>query len=116
MTVSVIVTECVNDPLVPVTVMMNVPVAALPEAVKVRTDVPVPPDVSVTLIGLKVAVVPLGGADLDNVIVPANPFNDVKVIVELPLVPWMIVTEVGDALILKSGGAVVVTVNDIVVL
>jgi hypothetical protein len=92
-------------------VMVKVPVVAVGAALKVIVDVPVPPETRVTVTGLNVAVVPAGGADLVNVIVPLNPFSEVNVIVEVPLVPWMIVTVVGEALMLKSGGAVVVTVR-----
>jgi hypothetical protein len=111
LTVNVIVTECVNVPLVPVTVITNVPVVAVAEALNVIVDVPVPPETRFTLTGLNAAVVPLGGVDADNVTVPVNPFNEVRVIVEVPLVPRIIVTDVGDALMLKSGGAAIVTVN-----
>jgi hypothetical protein len=91
--------------------MTKVPVVAVPEALKVIVDVPVPPETRVTATGLNVAVVPLGGAVLVNVIVPLNPFSEVNVIVDVPLPPCMIVTDAGEALMLKSGGAVVVTVS-----
>jgi hypothetical protein len=91
--------------------MTKVPVVAVPEVLNVMVDVPVPPETRVTMAGLNVAVVPVGGAVLDNVIVPLNPFSEVNVIVDVPLPPCMIVTVVGEALMLKSGEAVVVTVN-----
>lgn len=62
-TVSVIVAECVRVPLVPVIVMVNVPVVAVGDAENVMVDVPVPPETSVTVVGLKVPVVPLGVAE-----------------------------------------------------
>ena len=95
----------------PVTVMVKVPVVAVVEAENVRVDVPVPPEASVTVAGLKVAVVPVGGVDLDNVTVPANPFVDVNVIVDVAELPWRTVTELGEALMVKSDGAGAVTVN-----
>ena len=95
-------------------VMVKVPVVAVPEALNVIVDVPVPPETRVTVTGLNAAVVPLGGVDLDNVIVPLNPFSEVNVIVDVPLPPCKIVTDVGEALMLKSGGAVVVTVSETV--
>jgi hypothetical protein len=102
---------CVIVPLVPVIVMTKVPVVAVPEALNVMVDVPVPPETRVTVTGLNVAVVPLGGVVLVSVIVPLNPFSEVSVIVDVPLLPCRIVTVVGEALMLKSGGAVVVTVS-----
>lgn len=87
LTVSVIVVVCDSVPLVPVMVMVKVPVVADPEAVKVIVDLPVPPETSVTLTGLNDRVVPLGVADADKVIVPLNPLSDVKVMVDVPLVP-----------------------------
>lgn len=111
LTVSVIVVECDSVPLVPVIVMVNVPVVAVLEVVKVIVDVPVAPETRVTLTGLNAATVPLGVADAESVIVPLNPFNDVSVIVDVPVLPWMIVTEVGDALVLKSGGGADATVS-----
>ena len=68
-------------PLVPVTVMVNVPVVAAEDAENVSTELPEPPEAKVTCVGLKVAVVPEGGADLESVIVPLKPFRDVSVIV-----------------------------------
>jgi hypothetical protein len=67
--------------------MVKVPVVAVAEALKVMVDVPVPPEARVTLAGLNAAVVPLGGVELDNVIAPLNPFRDVNVIVDVPLLP-----------------------------
>jgi hypothetical protein len=87
LTVSVIVVECDSVPLVPVTVMTKVPVAAEPDAVKVMVECPVPPETTVTLTGLNDAVVPLPVPVAVSVIVPLNPFNDVNVIVEVPLLP-----------------------------
>lgn len=86
-TVSVTVVVCVCPPPVPVTVMVKVPVVAVGDATNVRVDDPVPPETSVTVDGLNVAVVPLGGAELDSVIVPLKPFSDVKVIVVVALDP-----------------------------
>jgi hypothetical protein len=93
------VVEWVRLPLVPVTVMVNVPVAVWPPLpVKVRVEVPLP----VTLAGLKLAVTPDGSPLVDSETVPLKPFNAVMVIVvdvELVLIN---VTLEGDALMLKS--------------
>src|SRR5260370_7137539 len=71
----------VNDPDVPVTVMVLVPVVALLVAVKVRTLLDV--------VGLvpNVAVTPLGRAELDSDTDPAKPPDGGTVIVLLPLEP-----------------------------
>ena len=74
-------------------------------------ECPVPPETMVTLIGLNDAVVPLGVADADRVIVPLNPLREVRVMVDDPLVPWRIETDVGEALMLKSPAAGAVTVR-----
>ena len=66
-------------PLVPVTVMANVPLGAL-LLVKVRVEVPLP----VTVAGLKVAVTPAGRVPVDSETVPVKPFSAVMVIVVEP--------------------------------
>ena len=59
---------CVSVPLVPVTVSVYVPVAAVPEL----TDrVELPP--AATLVGLKDAVAPEGTPETPRLIVPENP-------------------------------------------
>jgi hypothetical protein len=110
-TVSVTVAGWVRLPLVPVIVMVNVPVVAVADAVKVTVEVPVPPEARVTVAGLNVTVVPLGGAELDSVIVPLNEFNDDSVTVVVPDEPRCTVTELGETLMLKSGVAGAVTVR-----
>jgi len=69
----------VRLPLVPVTVMANVPLGAL-LLVKVRVEVPLP----VTVAGLKVAVTPAGRVPVDSETVPVKPFSAVMVIVVEP--------------------------------
>ena len=68
-------------------------------------DVPEP----VTLVGVRVHVVV---SLLDRPTVPVNPFNAVIVIVEAAAEPAFAVTEVGLAVIEKSGAAVKVTVEE----
>jgi hypothetical protein len=87
--------------------MVNVPVVAVGDATKVRVEVPVAPEARVTVTGLKLAVVPLGDADAERVMVPLKPFNDVRVMVDVAEEPCRTVTELGDALMLKSGFTVV---------
>jgi hypothetical protein len=88
-----------------VIVIENVPVVAVLEAVKVTVLVPVPPEARVTDPGLKLTVVPLGGAEFDNVTVPLNPFREVNVTVEVADDPCCTLTLLGEALMLKSGVA-----------
>ena len=102
--VSVTVVECDIDPLVPVTVTVNVPSGAFLPAVKVSVDVPVPPEESVTVTGLKVAVVLFGRPVAESVTAPLNPFSDVSVMVVLAEDRCRTITEDGEALMLKSGG------------
>jgi hypothetical protein len=92
-------------------VIVNVPVVAVVVAENVIVDVPVPPETRVIDAGLNVAVVPAGVAELDSVIVPLNPLSEVNVIVDVPVPPWIIVTVVGEAVMLKSAVGAGVTVN-----
>ncbi len=100
----------VNDPDVPVTVMVLVPVVAVLVAVKVRTLVDV--------VGLvpNEAVTPLGRVELDSDTDPAKPPDGVTVIVLLPLEPCLTVKLVGEAESEKSGVDEAFTVSEIVVL
>jgi hypothetical protein len=103
------VVECVRLPLVPVMVMVNTPVAVLgPLPVNVRVDVPLPP---VTLVGLKVAVTPVGSELVESVTVPLNPLSDVIVTVVDVEPPLDIVRLEGEALMLKSPAPGVLTVR-----
>ncbi len=66
----------------------------------------------VTLVGLTVAVKP--GVDTTvSDMVPVNPLTDINVTVEVPEVPAPIVTVVGEAVIVKSGCGLGVTVTAI---
>src|SRR3989442_10757480 len=95
--------EGVSPPLVPVTVTGNVPGAVPPPwPLKVNVDVPLPPEATVTLVGLKLAVSPAGSAPVDNVTVPEKPPSDVMVIVVDTDPNLFIVRLEGDALMLKS--------------
>lgn len=62
-------------PLVPVMVMVEVPVGALPETVRVKSEVPEP----VTEVGLKLPVTPEGRPDADSVTAESNPPEAVTV-------------------------------------
>ena len=85
------VVVCVKPPDVPVIVTVALPVVAVLLAVSVNVLV------LVVLVGLNEAVTPLGRPDADRATLPVKPFWGVTVIVLFPLVPWVIVTLVGDA-------------------
>src|SRR5215469_69007 len=72
-TVNEIVVLCVNDPEVPVTVILVVPVVAVPEAVSVNVEVTFPLAGGVTGFGENAAVTPLGRPDALNVVAELNP-------------------------------------------
>jgi hypothetical protein len=79
----------------------------------VITDDPVPG--AAMGFGLKLTVTPLACPDADNEIAALNPFKAVVLMVDVPALPRATVTEEGEALMLKSGGATVVTVSETVV-
>jgi hypothetical protein len=85
------------------------PVVAVLAAVRVSVLVPV------VLVGLKLAVTPLGRPEADRLTDPVKPFLGVTVMVLVPLAPRLIVTLVGDADSEKSGVAAAFTVRVIVV-
>jgi hypothetical protein len=97
-TVRAMVVVCVKDPLVPVTVTLAAPVAAVLEAVKVRVLVPV------VDAGLKLAVTPAGKPLAASETLPLKPFSGLTVMVLLPDAPWATVRLVGLADSEKSGG------------
>lgn len=99
--------ECVSDPLVPVTVTVNVPRLSLEDPAKVSVEVPDPP---VTEAGLKLAVTPVGGF-AERVTVPVKPLMLVMVTVVETDPSLCIVTLEGETLMLKSGGGGAVTVK-----
>lgn len=103
------VVVCVRLPETPVTVILLVPVVAVLAAVNVSTLVEV--------VGLvpKLAVTPLGKADVDRVTDPVKPLRSVSVIVLLPLVPCFTVKLLGEADKEKSGCAGAFTVRLMVV-
>ena len=99
------------DPDVPVIVTVAVPTVAVADAVSVRVEVALPFAGGVTGLVENDAVTPLGKPDALNVVAELNPPVLVMVIVLVPLVPCVTVTEVGDAATVKLGVAVEFTVN-----
>jgi hypothetical protein len=104
-TASVIVAvRFVTPGLVPVTVTVEEPVAADPEAESVSVEV-----VPVTLAGLNNAVTPAGNPVADKVTAPAKSPDRVIVTVDCALDPWATLRVVEERLIVKEGWAVTVT-------
>jgi hypothetical protein len=97
----VTVTECDRLPLVPVTLTKYVPGV---DEVTESIEVPEP----VTLVGFKVAVSP-DGLVADKVTTLANELTEFTVIDDVPVLPAVIVTVVGLAVIVKSGAPVTTT-------
>ena len=67
-----------------------------------RVEVPVPPDVRVTLVGLSVSVGPVGELDAVSVTVPVKLLRLLSVIVEFEVAPLRAVRLVGFAEMEKS--------------
>jgi len=102
----------INDPLVPVTVIVYVPVLVLLPTFIVRVEVP---EVEIE-VGFRVAVNP-DGAVAARETVPANPLRAVTFIVEVPEDPLLMLKDAGDAEIEKSGmvtctDTLIVCIND----
>jgi hypothetical protein len=97
----------VVDPETPVTVTVAVPVVAVPEAVSVSVEVAVPFAGGVTGFVENAAVTPLGNPVALSVVAELNPFRLVMVMVLVPFEPCVIVRELGEAAIEKSGVPVV---------
>jgi hypothetical protein len=77
--------------VVPVTVTLTEPVVAVLEAVNVSVAAPL------AGFGLKIAVTPLGNAEVEKFTLLLNPFDGVMVIVVLALLPCVTDTFAGDA-------------------
>jgi len=90
----------VRLPLVPVTVTVNVPVF---EEVQDSVEAPLPPLVSVTLVGERVQLSPVEGETLAvRLTGPANPLRLVAVIADVPVPPEARLTVEGFAVTEKS--------------
>jgi hypothetical protein len=91
------------DPLVPVTVTVNVLTGTEQAKAMKRLDVADPPEGTLTLVELKVTVTPAGTLELVSTTVPEKPPKLVNVMVDVPNVPVATVREDGLALILIRG-------------
>jgi len=93
------VTECVDEPLVPVTVTVYVPTLV---ELMVRVEEPDPPGLKLMLAGLMEAVRPVGVTDMEKLIMPVKPATLRTVMDEVPELPPETFTVVGLAEIVKS--------------
>ena len=93
-TVSEKVAVCVMPPPTPDTVMVYVPAAVVEATVSDKVDVPEP----VIEVGLKVPVTPVGRPLTDKATAESNPSTTVDVMVELPLEPCRMETDVAERL------------------
>src|SRR5947208_728966 len=100
--------ECTRVPLVPVTVTVAGPVAAVPLASNVNVLL------LVVLAGTKVAVTPDGNPEADKLTLPLKPLRSFSVIVVLLLEPWSTATLLGEAESEKSGEAFTVKITLVV--
>ena len=111
-TSTVTVVVCVTPPPVPVTVMVRVPSAVFEVVLIVIVEVP-DPGAAIGL-GLKLTVSRLPCPDADKLIAELKPPEPAVVIVAVPELRLTMVTDVGDALMVKFG-ATPVTVSETVV-
>src|SRR5215470_3209725 len=100
LTVRVSVVVRVRVPEVPVTVSVKVPVAAALPAVTVSVLA------EVALVGLKFAVTPEGRPEIDRFTVPLKPLTGLTLMVLVPMLPCVMVSELGEADRVKSGTVV----------
>ncbi len=100
-TVTGITVVWVIPPPVALTVVLNVPVAAVLLAVNVSVELPLPG--AAIVVGLKLAVTPLGRPEIESATDELNPFEpevEIVLVAELPCVTDRLV---GEALRAKSG-------------
>lgn len=90
----------------PLAVTVYAPAAVAVVGKKVKTKEPVPPAAKVTIVVAGLRGRPVGEETLFTVTVPAKPFRLARLIVDVVEDPWATETEVGLALIEKSGGGV----------
>lgn len=93
------------------TVTVAVPTVALEEAVSVRVDVALLFAAGVTGFVENDAVTPEGRPAALSVVAELKPFWLVMVMVLVPFAPWLTVTELGDAPMVKFGAAAALTVR-----
>ncbi len=105
------VVECERLPLVPI-MLRNHVVVPLKLSLTFTCACAVPFPLSVRMNGLIPTPNPTGGAEVESVTFPANPFRLITLTVENPMEPAVIVRFDGEALIAKSGVAAGVTLAE----
>src|SRR2546426_8506311 len=100
---TVTIVEWDREPLVPVTLAVYVPVAAVADAVTFSTEFAVPPEDRVTLDGLRFQVCPWGAVFVCKLTGPVKLFRLVRVMVEMAELPCWTVMLVGFDKVEKSG-------------
>ena len=98
LTVNAMVVLWLSEPEVPVTVTVALPVVAVADAVRVRVEVALPFAGGVTGLFENAAVTPLGKPVALSVVAELKLFWLVMVIVLVPLLPCVTVSEAGEAL------------------
>ncbi len=92
----------VRLPLVPVMVIVYVPGTVFFRVLIVRVDVPDPPELSETLLELKLSLGPLGEQTAERDTVPVKPFKLTRSMVTVAELPLARVSELTLVLRLKS--------------
>jgi len=110
-TVKAMLVLWLSEPDVPVTVTVAFPMVALAAAVSVRVEFTLLFAGGVTGFGENCAVTPLGRPVAVSVVAELKLFWLVMVIVLVPLPPCLMVTDEGDALMVKFGDALALTVS-----
>ena len=98
---------CVIAPLVPLRVIVYVPGVALEDAAIVSVEVADPPEGGVTVVVVKVGVMPAIGGEISSVTAELNPSSESTETVDVPDFPTSTTNESGDADSAKSGNPVV---------
>jgi len=106
------VVECERLPLDPI-MLRNHVVVPLKLSLTLTVDRAVPFPLRLRMTGLIPTPNPTGGAEVESVTFPANPFRLVTLTVENPMEPAVIVRFDGEALIAKSGVAAGLTLAEV---
>jgi len=103
----------VSESLVPVIDSVKAPVEAEEDALTVSVEVADEPEGGVTGPG-KLTETPEGAVPIQeyaNETAELNPFVEPTLMVDVPMAPWVILNELGLAVIVKSGVTVIVSVR-----
>ena len=109
MTVSTTVAVWVTPPLFAVIVIVYVPGMTLCITLMVRVAVPVPPELRVTLVELRVSLGPVGEQTAERDTVPVKPLILARLIATVPLLPTATLSALRSVVRLKSCTLTVIT-------